>query len=302
MNSLQESIVFKSCGIATYPPGAIFGPRRSTDWEFVWLIEGDALYRWNAASDEESRDNESCDNEGFRTLEVPENSLLLCRRGVTDFFRWDTQCRTRHGYFHFDFAAWPQSWPPIETWPLLRKIASDDIATALLRQILERRESPHDPLRKIAIAHLLLEFCSRSENTAKTPSAFTCDVVPLAVQSAHDFIFRRLSERPEARLSLSEIARAAHVSPEHLCRAMKAATGHSPQKTVRLARLDMAATLLVRSNYAVGEVATLCGFASAFHFSRRFKEAHGRSPRELRNAVKNGETPPASLLLHDAHW
>jgi transcriptional regulator GlxA family with amidase domain len=65
---------------------------------------------------------------------------------------------------------------------------------------------------------------------------------------------------------------------------------------VRLARLDRAATLLVRSNFSVQEIAELCGFASAFHFSRRFKEAYGQSPRELRQQVRAGATLPAPRL------
>lgn len=33
-------------GVATYPAGASFGPRVMHDWEFVWMMEGDAEYRW----------------------------------------------------------------------------------------------------------------------------------------------------------------------------------------------------------------------------------------------------------------
>jgi transcriptional regulator GlxA family with amidase domain len=47
----------------------------------------------------------------------------------------------------------------------------------------------------------------------------------------------------------------------------------------------------------VSEIATLCGFASAFHFSRRFKETYGQSPRDVRHAVRHGATPPLRALL-----
>jgi transcriptional regulator GlxA family with amidase domain len=44
----------------------------------------------------------------------------------------------------------------------------------------------------------------------------------------------------------------------------------------------------------------LCGFASQFHFSRRFKEAYGRSPRMLRREIAAGAVPPVPKLLRYA--
>jgi transcriptional regulator GlxA family with amidase domain len=115
------------------------------------------------------------------------------------------------------------------------------------------------------------------------------------VERALSFIAAQLDKTPDAPLPLSEIARAAFVTPEHLCRLFKAATGASPSETVRLARLDRSLTLLCRSNFTLGEIAALCGFASPFHFSRRFKQAFGQSPRALRDAVASGAVaaPPA---------
>ncbi len=68
-------------------------------------------------------------------------------------------------------------------------------------------------------------------------------------------------------------------------------------QALRLARLDRAAVLLARSNYNVNEIAALCGFASAFHFSRVFKDAFGQAPRDLKRALQNGATPPVPRLL-----
>src|SRR5262245_32904059 len=97
-----------------------------------------------------------------------------------------------------------------------------------------------------------------------------------------------------AEISLTELSRVACVTSEHLCRLFKTATNHSPVETVRLARLDRAAVFLSRSNYSVGEIATMCGFASQFHFSRRFKEAFGKAPRQVRADIQAGGAPPMS--------
>src|SRR5947209_929804 len=89
-------------GVALYPAGATFGPRVMRDYEFVWLIEGDAEYRW-----------------GDAVVQAPEGSIVLCRPGATDFFRWDPKRRTRHGYYHFRIQSLPKDWPPEKLWPLV---------------------------------------------------------------------------------------------------------------------------------------------------------------------------------------
>ncbi|HTL29740.1 MAG TPA: hypothetical protein VL282_10980, partial [Tepidisphaeraceae bacterium] len=89
-------------GIASYPPGATYGPRLMRDYEFVWMIEGDAEY---------------C-REG-QTVAAPAGSIVLCQPGATDFFRWDPQRPTRHAFYHFDVMHVPDSWRAPDTWPLV---------------------------------------------------------------------------------------------------------------------------------------------------------------------------------------
>ena len=49
--------------------------------------------------------------------------------------------------------------------------------------------------------------------------------------------------------------------------------------------LDRAATLLVRSNYSVAEIAQMCGFSDMFHFSRRFHAHFGVPPSDYRRGA-----------------
>jgi transcriptional regulator GlxA family with amidase domain len=123
------------------------------------------------------------------------------------------------------------------------------------------------------------------------------EVWPPAVEQACTYLFRRLDAAPTTAISLKELAGAACVTPEHLCRLFKAALGHTPAETVRLARLERAAMLLVRSNYSVAEVADLCGFANPFHFSRAFKASYGESPTTMRRRVAGGADHPWPRLV-----
>ena len=273
LTDLQVSLP-TAFGVATYPPGASFGPRLMLDWEFVWLIQGDAEYRW--------RETGAAASEG---------SIVLCRPGATDFFQWDRHRRTRHAFFHFQMANPPDDW---QDWPLVREPENDDVLTPLFRYLLTwlGRGDPEQCL--LTVTTMVTAFRTGHRAAGGLPP----EVWPPAVERACTYLFERLDENPAQALSLNELAGAACVTPEHLCRLFKASVGHSPAETVRLARIDHAATLLARSNYAVGEIAALCGFASPFHFSRLFHSAYGLSPSEFRRCVQAGETPPLPRLLH----
>lgn len=277
-NPLNETLQISlptTFGVAVYPPGATFGPRVLRDWELVWLIEGDAEYR---------RDDE--------TVTAAEGAMVLCRPGATDFFRWDTHRRTRHGYFHFLIHQTPATWSATDMWPLVRPTEENDILRPLFRHLLTWAGKGDTTAIKLALAHLLAAFVTGESAVAAMPGRD----LPGPVTQAWAYLQTRLEDDPAATLSLAELARAACVTPEHLCRLFKAAGQPSPMETVRLARLDRAATLLARSNYSVGEIARMCGFADAFHFSRRFKAAYGQSPLQMKRSVHNGATPPLSPL------
>jgi len=49
-------------------------------------------------------------------------------------------------------------------------------------------------------------------------------------------------------------------------------------------RLDRARQLLLQSDMAIVDVAIACGFVSASHFSKCYRELYGRSPQADRQA------------------
>ena len=149
---------------------------------------------------------------------------------------------------------------------------------------------------RMATTHLLTSFLSGQYINADVPH----QAWPESVERVWRAV-RRSTQEGCTVLSLGELAAVACTTPEHLCRVFKSATGWSPMEAQRLARLDRAATLLERTNYSVTEIAVLCGFPNAFHFSRRFKEAFGQSPRALRQAVREGQPPPLPRLLQFSH-
>jgi AraC-like DNA-binding protein len=263
-------------GVATYPPGATYGPRAMRDYEFVWIIEGDVQYQ-----------------RGEQTVGAPAGSIVLCRPGETDFFRWDPKRSTRHAFFHFNILRLPHRWPLSDNWPLARLTPAGDILRPMFRHLLTWAAAGDAGLCQLTMKHMLTAFVLGQIETREVPR----DLLPAPVERALAYVEKTFERDSAAAITLDDLAGAADVTPEHLCRLFSASTGRSPAETVRCARLDRAALLLARSNYSIQEVAAMCGFSSPFHFSRRFKQAYGQSPRALRQSVREGGAPPTPRLL-----
>jgi AraC family transcriptional regulator, dual regulator of chb operon len=70
--------------------------------------------------------------------------------------------------------------------------------------------------------------------------------------------------------------------PEHVCRVTKKALGKTPTDLVNHARLSWAAGQLSLTPRKISTIAFDCGFESAGHFFRIFKNAYGITPRLYR--------------------
>lgn len=94
-------------------------------------------------------------------------------------------------------------------------------------------------------------------------------------------------------LSYDRVAECCGISPRYLCYLLKA-RNTSFSDLVWKNRLPKAREGLVAPgtiNYPINQVAYMCGFKSAAHFSRMFRSAYGCSPREYREAHANQAEP-----------
>jgi AraC-like DNA-binding protein len=78
--------------------------------------------------------------------------------------------------------------------------------------------------------------------------------------------------------SLEEMARLAALSPEHVRRLSKSATGRSPRSHLTALRMQRATQLLKQSQLTLSEIAESVGYANPFAFSTAFKKAVGYPP------------------------
>lgn len=120
--------------------------------------------------------------------------------------------------------------------------------------------------------------------------------VSTTVERALATIQDALGRLPTPNLTLAELARASHVSEQHLCRLFADELELSPMETFRQLRLERALLLLTHSSLSMQEIGHRTGFASGFHFSRAFRTLYGEPPTVVRRRVLAGGTLPPSRL------
>ena len=133
-----------------------------------------------------------------------------------------------------------------------------------------------ESLAGMLAVHLLRNYAERSQ-PIETDRIST---QPRAVTQAVDFI----NDNYATDLSLSDIAAAAHLSPFHLSRIFKKATGVSPYQYLLQVRVNSARSLLTAGagDRSLAEVAAAVGFADQSHLTRHFKRMVGVTPKQLR--------------------
>jgi len=266
-------------GIATYPAGATFGPRRLHDFEFVWIINGDATANYDGV-----------------IIPAPAGTVLLSRPGMMDRYDWGVTQGTTHAFFHFDFTRPARGWPVLAQWPLARPTSANDVLRPLFRYVLEVRrlaKPERTALLASCVELMLRAFVSGHLQTAAEPAVN----FPAPVEKAMRLIGEVAFENPPRALALTDLGRVAAVSPEHLCRLFARHLHLGPLECLRLARLERAATLLGRSNMSSKEIATVTGFANPYHFSNAFKKVYHLSPTQYRHQLREGVVPALNPIV-----
>ena len=246
-------------GFSVSPPGSSYGPYTMEYWQVVWIIEGSA----HLTTDD-------------LTHTLRPTTVVLSKPGATNLYNWDSEHTTRHGWVLFKADLTRDSRPG------LRHLTPDDVIVALLHHLLWL-EAERPPLWK-ELAHDALRYALRAFITGASRASSPVDRhLPRAIELSIALVRNRWEAGLPMRIPrLSELAEAAAVTPEHLCRLYKKEVGCSPVAALRLLRLSRSATMLARGDLPVGQVARKAGFENQFDFSRAFKHVFGVPPSEFR--------------------
>jgi len=90
-----------------------------------------------------------------------------------------------------------------------------------------------------------------------------------------------IQDQLDADLTVSGIARAVGMSPDHFTRLFKKSTGQTPYAYVVETRVRKAKELLTTGKLTISEVAHHVGFVDQSHLTRHFKRVFGLPPKKL---------------------
>ena len=129
-------------------------------------------------------------------------------------------------------------------------------------------------LRINSLFYELLTLIVRNENT----SVSSKPDVTNAVRAAYEYI----NESFTKSCTLTEIADAVNLSPNHLHTVFREAIGMTPYEYVTEKRIEKAKKLIMSGDRSMLETALEVGFCSQSHFNKVFRKAVGMTPAEYR--------------------
>ena len=83
-------------------------------------------------------------------------------------------------------------------------------------------------------------------------------------------------------ISLDDLAGSVGLSRYHFARRFRQSTGTTPHEFVLQQRVERAKTLLDRTNTALPDIASVCGFADQSHMTREFRKRVSVTPGRYR--------------------
>jgi transcriptional regulator GlxA family with amidase domain len=139
------------------------------------------------------------------------------------------------------------------------------------------RDNDEDLVNRVC-EQALTDRVRNPHDRQRLPLRARLGVQNVKVLSIIEFMEANISEP----LSLVEIADYVGLSRRQIERLFQSQMGRSPARYYLEVRLDRARHLLRQSSMPVVDVAIACGFVSASHFSKCYREMYGKSPLQER--------------------
>ena len=172
----------------------------------------------------------------------------------------------------------------------------------------EKLHAIHINTKKIQEAFFMIEneFENRNSSSEYVIKAYMTLILSLIVQyysdgfendgikrNAHYKSIERtllyINENISEKITLEELAQIANMSKTSYSVAFKKATGMTVWEYLLNVRVELASSYLIenKDNFNVTEIALMCGFNNAAHFSKTFKKIKGKAPSDYKKRQEN---------------
>ncbi|MCY1482608.1 HTH-type transcriptional activator RhaR [compost metagenome] len=139
---------------------------------------------------------------------------------------------------------------------------------------------PGEHLLTSSLAHAMFDHALLHQAGPRRAPRLRGGLAPHQRRQLQDYIEQHL----DLPLGLEDLAALVALSAYHFARMFRESFGVPPHRYVLARRLARACQLLRKGALPLGEIALACGFASASHFSNRFRAALGGTPSQYRAA------------------
>ncbi|KZN16433.1 MULTISPECIES: helix-turn-helix transcriptional regulator [Pseudomonas] len=141
-------------------------------------------------------------------------------------------------------------------------------------------DEPGERLLTSSLAHEMLSHALLSQVGVREGLRLKGGLAAHQRRQLVEFIDHQMAEA----ISLGQLAGLCALSEYHFARMFRVSFGLPPHQYVLARRLSHARELLRTTSQPLGDIALACGFASASHFTNRFRQALGGTPGEYRQA------------------
>ena len=141
-------------------------------------------------------------------------------------------------------------------------------------------QEPAERLLTSSLAHEMLSHTLLSQVGAREGLPLKGGLATYQRRRLVEYIDQHL----EDPISLGQLASLCALSEYHFARMFRQSLGLPPHQYLLARRLARAQTLLRSTALPLGEIALMCGFSSASHFTHRFRQAMGATPGDYRQA------------------
>jgi transcriptional regulator GlxA family with amidase domain len=210
-------------------------------------------------------------------------SHILARAGLLDGHRCTIHWENLAGFLE-DF---PEVEVSAELFEIDRKRFTCSGGTAAIDLMLNVITRQHGHDLAAAVADQLMHERIRDEHDHQRMS------LPARLGVRHPkllAVIELMEQNLEEPMTRCELARRAGLSTRQLERLFRKYLNRSPARYYLELRLHKARLLLVQTNMSVIDVALACGFVSASHFSKCYRDFFGRTPRKERSVPAGRES------------
>jgi AraC family transcriptional regulator len=141
-------------------------------------------------------------------------------------------------------------------------------------------EEPGERVLTSSLAHEMLSHALLSQVGMRQGLRLKGGLAAHQRRQLVEFIDNQLADA----ISLGQLAGLCALSEYHFARMFRESFGLPPHQYVLARRMSRARELLRSTAQPLGEIALACGFASASHFTNRFRQVLGATPGEYRQA------------------